>query len=355
MLEVLTPEPLPLADRRRDRAVRRAVQDLRAGAPVVLHAPRPLLLLAAETATEPALTEFLALAAGQTALLRADGASSGTPGLAQLRLPAEFSAARLRALAETPLARSAMKRLPVPPHAESVLRLARLALLLPAVLMADIESDAPELLSVSPADIASYQPQHSALARVVEAAVPLKDAKSCRVVAFRPEDGAIEHLAVLIGRPEQQATPLVRLHSECFTGDLLGSLRCDCGPQLHGALRRMAADGAGVLLYMAQEGRGIGLVNKLRAYALQDAGLDTMEANLALGFAADERSFAPAAAMLRALGIGRIRLLTNNPQKLAGLAACGIEIAGRVSHAFAANGVNDAYLATKAKRFGHML
>jgi GTP cyclohydrolase II len=145
------------------------------------------------------------------------------------------------------------------------------------------------------------------------------------------------------------------VHSECFTGDLLGSLRCDCGPQLRGAIARMGQDGAGVLLYLAQEGRGIGLVNKLRAYTLQDQGLDTLDANRALGYGADERGFLVAATMLRQLGIPRIRLLTNNPDKVAGLAACGIEVAGREPHRFAANGINDHYLETKAARFGHLL
>ena len=147
----------------------------------------------------------------------------------------------------------------------------------------------------------------------------------------------------------------MRVHSECFTGDLLGSLRCDCGPQLRGAIRRMAEEGAGVLLYLAQEGRGIGLVNKLRAYALQDRGLDTLDANRALGWGADERNFLVAATMLEELGIRRVRLLTNNPDKLAALAACGVEVAGREPHVVAPNGVNDAYLATKARRFGHLL
>jgi GTP cyclohydrolase II len=147
----------------------------------------------------------------------------------------------------------------------------------------------------------------------------------------------------------------VRIHSECFTGDLLGSLRCDCGPQLRGAIARMAEEGSGVLLYLAQEGRNIGLVNKLRAYTLQDRGLDTLDANRALGWGADERNFLIAATMLEALGISRIRLLTNNPDKLAALVACGIEVVGRESHAFAPNGENDHYLATKAERFGHLL
>ena len=148
--------------------------------------------------------------------------------------------------------------------------------------------------------------------------------------------------------------PLARLHSECFTGDLLSSLRCDCGPQLRGAIRRMGEAGAGVLVYLAQEGRGIGLVNKLRAYRLQDGGLDTLDANQALGYGADERNFMVAATMLRELGIERVRLLTNNPEKLASLAACGIAVEGREAHAFAPNGVNDGYLETKARRFGHL-
>jgi len=194
---------------------------------------------------------------------------------------------------------------------------------------------------------------------VAEARVPLEDVPEARIIAFRAADGGIEHLAILVGEPEAFAaaggTPLARIHSECFTGDLLGSLRCDCGPQLRGALKKMAQHGHGVMLYLAQEGRGIGLVNKLRAYSLQDAGLDTLDANRALGYGADERNFLVAAEMLRQLDIGRVRLLTNNPDKLASLTACGIEVAGRESHEFEGNGVNDGYLATKAERFGHMI
>ena len=180
-------------------------------------------------------------------------------------------------------------------------------------------------------------------------------AQLARIVAFRVPDSGVEHLAILVGRPETAETPLVRMHSECFTGDLLGSLRCDCGPQLRGAIARMAAEGAGVLLYLAQEGRGIGLVNKLRAYALQDRGLDTVDANRALGWGADERNFMVAATMLEDLGIRRVRLLTNNPDKIAALTACGIDVTRREQHAFPANGVNDAYLAAKKTRFGHLL
>jgi GTP cyclohydrolase II len=271
----------------------------------------------------------------------------------------------LRGLAD-PTMEQAVRKLPIeaklPVLARPALALAKLARLLPAVLAAPARPEATadaarlELLSVSAVDVLAYPSGAAAsLRRVAEAQVPMDKAPDARVIAFRTEDGAIEHLAIVVGRPEAATAPLVRLHSECFTGDLLGSLRCDCGSQLRGAIGRMAEEGAGVLLYLAQEGRGIGLVNKLRAYTLQDRGLDTLDANRALGWGADERSFLTAATMLDALGIKQIRLLTNNPNKLAALAACGVEVVGREAHSFAPNGVNDQYLATKAERFGHLL
>jgi GTP cyclohydrolase II len=273
----------------------------------------------------------------------------------------------LRSLADPTAERllpSDPERVPAPPLAPAAIALAKLARLLPALVAAPANELAVErldLLAVTAADVIAYPDMAAAtLGRVAEARVPLEDAPEARIVAFRAADGGIEHLAILVGEPERAIregrVPLSRIHSECFTGDLLGSLRCDCGPQLRGAIRRMAEDPAGgVLLYLAQEGRGIGLVNKLRAYTLQDQGLDTLDANRALGYGADERNFWVAAEMLRAVGIARVRLLTNNPDKLAGLAACGIEVEGREAHQFAANGVNDEYLATKARRFGHLL
>jgi GTP cyclohydrolase II len=253
------------------------------------------------------------------------------------------------------------ERVSAPPLAAAALALAKLGRLLPAVIAAPHALMAREgLLSIDAADILAYPMEiATSLRRVAEAAVPLEGAPDSRIVAFRAADGGIEHLAILVGRPEELAAkggaPLTRLHSECFTGDLLGSLRCDCGPQLRGAIHRMGEAGAGVLIYLAQEGRGIGLVNKLRAYTLQDSGLDTLDANRALGWGADDRNFMVAATMLEQLGIPRVRLLTNNPDKLAALAACGIAVEGREQHSFAPNGVNDHYLETKARRFGHLL
>jgi len=188
---------------------------------------------------------------------------------------------------------------------------------------------------------------------VARAKLPLEDLPPTQIVAFRASDDGQEHVALLIGAPGGRP-PLVRLHSECLTGDVFGSLKCDCGPQLKEALRIIGEAGGGVLLYLRQEGRGIGLANKLRAYALQDRGLDTVDANRRLGFADDERDYSHAAAMLRALGIDAVRLLTNNPKKVEGLEAAGIEVVERVPHHMPANPHNADYLATKRKKSGHL-
>ena len=195
----------------------------------------------------------------------------------------------------------------------------------------------------------------STLRPVSEARVPLEAAEDARVVGFRPADGSAEQFAIVIGAPAAHQPALCRIHSECFTGDLLGSLRCDCGPQLQQALELMGAAGHGVLLYLAHEGRGIGLINKLRAYQLQDAGLDTLDANQQLGFEPDERSYRAAAVMLRHLGIQKVRLLTNNPAKVEALQREGIDVVERVAHAIAPTRHNHGYLTTKARRSGHLL
>jgi GTP cyclohydrolase II len=174
------------------------------------------------------------------------------------------------------------------------------------------------------------------------------------VVSFTGLTDAQQHVALELGRPAAARVPLVRLHSECLTGDVFGSQRCDCGPQLREAVERVS-DHGGYVLYMRQEGRGIGLYEKLDAYELQDRGLDTYDANVALGHRADERDYTSAAQMLHALGAARIALLSNNPDKGAQLASLGITIAREVPTALHLTGTNAAYLATKARRGGHDL
>jgi GTP cyclohydrolase II len=235
-----------------------------------------------------------------------------------------------------------------PGCAKAALTLARLAGLLPALWLVEGQTN----VTVDPAAItqAAMSPVATVIAR---AKLPLDGLPPSQMVAFRDPASGEQHVALVVGafggRP-----PLIRLHSECLTGDVFGSLKCDCGPQLKEALRTLGEAGGGVLLYMRQEGRGIGLANKLRAYALQDRGLDTVDANRRLGFADDERNYGMAAAMLRALGIDRVRLLTNNPGKMAGLEQEGIEVIERVAHHMATNPHNADYIATKKKRSGHL-
>ena len=237
--------------------------------------------------------------------------------------------------------------------AVAALELARLSGILPAFLLAGNPA-----VTVSVADLAVWrEPANMSLQS--RARLPISACEEAEIVAFRARDDRREHVALILGRPSGERAPLVRLHSECLTGDVLGSLKCDCGPQLDAALATMAAEardgGWGVLLYLRQEGRGIGLINKLRAYALQDQGFDTLDANERLGLPAEARDFPVAARMLELLGVGAIRLMTNNPAKVAALAAAGVTVAERVPHALPANPHNRRYLATKRDRAGHLL
>jgi GTP cyclohydrolase II len=360
------------------RRIDRGVGELRSGRPVLLADPAQgsLLILAAEEADADGLARLRSLT-GQAPALTVTARRAAAlglevpdgPGAVLLQAADGDAEAQARALlaladplapAQTPL--PAIERVAAAPAlAREALTLTKLAELLPAALVAPVApvdaeawAAAADVVCVPAGGLAAESARAAAeLTRVADARVPLEGAESARVHAFRPLGGGKEHLAIVIGQPDTDAPVLVRLHSECFTGDLLGSLRCDCGDQLRGAIATLAEAGGGVLLYLAQEGRGIGLVNKLRAYRLQDAGVDTLDANLALGFDADERIYAPAAEMLRQLGIRQVRLLTNNPQKVAALGACGLTVTERVPHAFPSNHHNERYLATKAERFGH--
>jgi len=238
-------------------------------------------------------------------------------------------------------------------YAASV-KLAKLAGLLPAAVIA--RTDVEPAATLSAADILAYDDEIvRTLKLVARARVPLEGAEKTELVSFRPEDGGPEHYAIVINAPPTAKPVLTRLHSECFTGDLLGSLKCDCGDQLRGAIAAIEKAGGGILLYLAQEGRGIGLINKLRAYRLQDQGYDTVDANERLGFQSDERQYGLAARMLELLGYKSVRLMTNNPEKVAALKAAGIPVVARVKHAFPDNEHNRAYLRTKATKAGHLL
>jgi GTP cyclohydrolase II len=359
-------------------AVDLAVVALCAGAPVVVQERdgRELLVQVLDGLGPTQLAHFRALAAHQHRIVlshRRLAATTGSDGgLVTVLAPERADAAELRALARPPLDRAAEQVMFADPCVLSpegceaaAVALAKLAGLLPAVLVASARWPAGArpsavqgmpILTVS-AEAVLRHPEVSgcALRAVGGARVPLALAGDTRLVVFRSPGAFIDHVAILVGEPERDRAPLVRMHSACFTGDILGSMRCDCGEQLHGALEKFADIGSGILLYLAQEGRGIGLLNKMRAYELQDRGLDTVDANEELGFAPDERVYHPAAAMLRELGITRVRLLTNNPDKVSGLANCGITVVERVSHWFPANTHNARYLRTKALRSGHAL
>jgi len=360
-----------------------AVSELRRGRGVVLlpekDGAHAALAIAAEQISDARLDQvadwplppaLLALTGRRAAVLHIP--PSGAPAV--LLEISDLGADVIRSLADptTDLAHPlrgpfARPRTPPPVPAKVALELCRLAGLLPAALIVPISdaaqatawAEAHELACVNVAAITEWErDQARRIAPIVSARVPLAGAERTHVIAFRARDGGPEHLAIVIGTPSPDISAperpaLVRLNSECFTGDLLASLRCDCGEQLRGAVSAIATAGGGVILYLAQEGRGIGLINKLRAYQLQDQGFDTFEANERLGFAPDERLFDVAAAMLRHLGLTRIRLLTNNPDKVAALTATGIDVAQRVPHEFPANSHNQAYLAAKARRSGY--
>jgi len=355
-------------------AVDRAANELRRGRPVaVLDDAGAVVLVAAEAIEEPGLAALKQLGPAFLGLTlrRANILHIRTAGTDPVLIPLSerMTAGVIRGLAdpttdlEHPLLGPFTGITRLPPAAAAAVILCKRARLLPAAVLVPLPTDAARrwiaassALSVSAVAIEAYEAQGAGAMRQVTAArLPLADAEDARIVAFRPADGSLEHLAIIVGDPSRSEPVLTRLHSECFTGDLLGSLRCDCGEQLRGAIALMQQAGAGVLLYLAQEGRGIGLINKLRAYRLQDQGFDTIDANQRLGFEADERLFLPAAEMLKRLGFTKVRLMTNNPEKVSGLERHGITVTERVPHAFPSNNHNEAYLATKKKRSGHYL
>lgn len=349
----------------------RARGDLRMGVPVVLSGGGEAVLVVAVEALDAArladLRGFgapvLAITARRAATLKARAYDGD---LARIALPADAGLDWVRALADP----ADDLRMPMKGPLQSLrdgradlhraaLALAKSAHLLPAALVVPVAGAVPlaaangltllTLEEVGPALLAL-----SPMAEVVSARVPLAAAEAGRVHIFRPEDGTEEHYAIEIGKPDRKQPVLARIHSACFTGDVLGSLKCDCGPQLKAALQQMGAEGSGVLLYLNQEGRGIGLANKMRAYSLQDQGFDTVEANHRLGFEDDERDFRIGADILRRMGFSQVRLMTNNPRKIAMMEGCGLTVTERVPLHVGQTPENKAYLATKAAKSGHL-
>ncbi|MEL0438950.1 GTP cyclohydrolase II [Phycobacter sp. K97] len=350
----------------------RARVDLRMGLPVVLEGNgTAALALAVESLTAERLTDLRALGPVSLALTarRAETlkARAYDGDLARIEVPTGAAMGWIQALADpaddlkTPMKGPliSLREGPADLHRLAI-ALVKSARLLPAALLVPIGSNAPYvtdygLTRIAEAAAEPLLSQSSPLHPVAAARLPMDAAEVGRLHIFRPEDGGEEHYAVEIGRPDRSKPVLARLHSACFTGDVLGSLKCDCGPQLRGALAQMGEEGTGVLLYLNQEGRGIGLANKMRAYSLQDQGFDTVEANHRLGFEDDERDFRLGAAILKEMGFSAVRLMTNNPGKIAMMEKTGVTVTERVPLKVGENAHNRAYLATKAAKSGHML
>jgi GTP cyclohydrolase II len=352
--------------------INRARADMRLGVPVLLHGPEGhALALAAEVITPARLSDIRALGPGLVLALtrhRAETlkARAYDSDLARVIVPPDMGCDWLRALADPaddlrhPMKGPLMTMREG--HADlhrAALALVKSAQLLPAVLVLPLTSTeglgALGLTTLDAAQLRAELLRETVLSPVISARLPMVAAQAGRVHIFRPRDGGVEHYAIEIGQPDRTQPVLARLHSACFTGDVLGSLKCDCGPQLQTALAQMGREGAGVLLYLNQEGRGIGLANKMRAYSLQDQGFDTVEANHRLGFEDDERDFRIGAGLLRTMGFVQVRLLTNNPRKVEMLNAHGLRVVERVPLRVGETTENRAYLATKAMKSGHFL
>lgn len=349
----------------------RARADLRMGVPIVLESDVSHLIFAAETISAGRLADLQALG-GEPVIVITDHrartlkAHAYDGDLARISLPPDARLPWVLGVADpADDLRTPMKGPLLPVRGGDVtahraaLQLAKSARLLPAVLVVTFPNPdfaaRHDLTHVALNDALPVLAAPHVLAPVVSARLPMSVSEAGRLHVFRPEDGGEEHYAVEIGRPDRSAPVLARLHSACFTGDLLGSLKCDCGPQLRGALAQMGREGHGVLLYLNQEGRGIGLANKMRAYSLQDQGFDTVEANHRLGFEDDERDFRLGADILQRMGFSQVRLMTNNPAKIDMMERCGVSVTERVPLKVGETPQNAGYLATKAKKSGHLL
>ncbi len=340
--------------------VERALAEIRAGRPVALRGADPVLALSVEALDGDAAAALAALAGTGARLVlpaarlrrlgladRSEAGAVALPAIDPVRI--ETLALRLDGRIDAPVA-------PASAGDEAALALMALAQVLPAVLVVPGEAAPSGTLAVGAASVAAYPGRQAASLRPVSRApVPLASAPDSEFVVFRGGEGLRDQVAVVIGRPDLSRPVAVRLHSACLTGDLFGSLKCDCGDQLRGTAGWMAQNGGGIVLYLDQEGRGNGLANKIRAYDLQARGLDTYEADEALGFGLDQRRFDFAAAMLKALGVTSVRLLSNNPEKAASLEAAGLTVVETQRALGRITPENIRYLTAKRDRAGHAL
>ena len=351
--------------------VARARADLRMGVPVVLSGAENIVFAAVETLS-PERLEALREQGGALVLSitrwRAETlkARAYDGDLARILVPADADLNWLHGIADP--ANDLRHPMKGPLSCEragdanpmrAAIQIAKAARLLPAIVSV-VVPDAKDfarkhdLVCLSLSETETTLAARNEMSEVIHARLPMEVSEAGRLHVFRPSDGAEEHYAIEIGKPNRSEPVLARLHSACFTGDLLGSLKCDCGPQLRAAMAQMGKEGAGVLLYLNQEGRGIGLANKMRAYSLQDQGFDTVEANHRLGFEDDERDFRLGADILTSLGFGQVRLLTNNPRKVDMMNNCGVTVTERVPLLVGENPHNREYLATKRIKSGHL-
>jgi GTP cyclohydrolase II len=347
-------------------AVERSIAEFRSGRPViVVSGGETVAVLPVDGMTDEGLAAFrllcaparphLLITARRARALGLDGA--GPAGLAIGDL---HDAAAIFSLASDTQVTRRLDVVPAGETAGASIELAKLAQRLPALLVGDgtaerVSASDPRLMTVAADAVAKFrQAAIASLAVAAEATIPLNGGFPARFVIFRDGMGGTP-IAVVVGKPDLAQPVAVRLHSACLTGDVFGSRRCDCGDQLRLALPQLAQHGGGIILYLEQEGRGLGLANKIRTYQLQDSGLDTVDANTVLGFDDDERDYGVAVRMLQVLGCARVRLLTNNPAKLDGLSNAGIDVSGRVPLHGPINSDNRRYLTAKATRAGHKL
>jgi len=354
---------LSLSDNPATTSVERAIMEFRSARPVVIDgAEGSALVVGVEDLGEAICSKIEAVAGGRAHLvlpaarLRRLGLEREVPG--RVALPV-VDRGRLEALALKVDGRIDAPVRPADALDEEALELARLSLVLPAVIVVPlatgIEID-PSLVRVSGEAVRGYRSAQALGLKIVSRApVPLEGAPTSEFVVFRGGEGLRDQVAIVVGKPDLSKPVTVRLHSACLTGDLFGSLKCDCGDQLRETVRFMAQSEGGILLYLDQEGRGNGIANKIRAYKLQSQGYDTYDADEVLGFEADQRRFDFAAVMLQELGVGKVRLMTNNPEKIAALTKAGLEVISDHRVLGRPTAENVSYLAAKRDRAGHYI